>query len=354
MRIMDPCGDLLLRTSSLLKLRRNFYAQLEAGFELSAKEKKQQVTQRVLTGFGCIPLATNILAMVILMGRAFRARHRSFRKHLVILTTAEIIFSCAFVNYYLWSSCLPLIGRRVRLAEGLACFITAAFSLLVGAQAARNWMVAAVSIARAEAIARPLSSLRRRFVTTRRLRAFLAIVLTIAVVYSTTENFHPSSFVYCGEVTSKNSTNATVTWSVSSLTTARRFVLFSFIRLLPIALTVFSTVVIMVKLLRKNAVRGRQDGSSRTRAAAFTVTTIAVSFSVFESVGCSLFLSAYFLEFSFDTQLVIMNVDKYLLLLNSISNVVAFVFCSRTFRKQAEHMITTTHRRASEFDTSRV
>ena len=132
--------------------------------------------------FAFVSLLANILALLVLLRPRLRSEFSNFRKHLVLVTVLEIAFCFSFVVMYCFSigrSCDPNYKSLEQLDVILLTLVFPSFILVT--HHARNWAVAAITLARTEAVVQPLRLRGRRICTTLRMVIFVVAVSLISL-----------------------------------------------------------------------------------------------------------------------------------------------------------------------------
>lgn len=328
--IMDECnGDVAhVFVESYLSLSKEKYSSDKAENHLTEPEAYIRISLIVIS---FLPLVTNSIALYTLKRPKVSQQSPSLQQHLQLLTVAEFLYSMSLIWYFL----LDVVFTQLQC--GHACLIIY-FTVAVCTsctQATRNWMVGAITVARCDVILRPLNSLGRQWITTRKLKIFLAWIMLLGLLYSSMERFFPGFFVIC-VIHLKNQTesNATYLQFPSKMTRVRTVLFLVYLRLVPIFIVIISNTAIVIKLLCSRQITTQSYQNSRS--AAKTVVMLAAMFTACEGVGCMYYIFHSLLIFRVDpiTAIVIRNIDMYLLIINSLSNFVAFLFCYKAFREE--------------------
>lgn len=334
---MDECYGQPSRSESFFTLVKNIYFTVSEDFFSSSPSQfnAEFYINASLVVLAWTTLVVNILALCVLLRPQIQRAYPKFSKQLILLTTAEILFAIFFGSYFLWL----LIARLALMRHFPTCSVCAVLNCLLAsaldaAQSGRSWMVAGITVVRCEAITRPLGSLRRKLISTHRLKMLLVVVLTASVLLSLIAYFLPQFIIYCEvEGMADNVTNpgnsSQMQWSSSNLTKVRFLVYFLQFRGFPILIVAINTVVIIAILLKTSP--NAEKSVSNRRSAAVTVAMLSISFTIFEGVGCVFYVYQKFVNDSSELQ-EIQFVDQYLGLLNSMANIIAFIFCNKVFR----------------------
>lgn len=291
-----------------------------------------------LTVIGFFPLLTNILTVVVFLRPQFRENTRKFWHHVLLLSTSEIIFAASFVNYYFWNVVFLAVMDPKAAHYHYGIFIALFSSIVQISLFARNWMTAAVTVARCEALVKPLEHANRHYITTRRLKIFLIAVILLVLVMKLFFMFAPFLAVECGfsDGAMANMTRASSRNEVIIKT--REFLFFVTKRGLPIVIVAIGTAIIVNKLLRNRKIHP-QSGCRTTKTAATTLSALAITFTVFEGMGCVFHLTEGMSPIPRNVRFGFNILDKYFLLLNSLSNLFAFILCNPSFRQQIQLLL---------------
>lgn len=263
------------------------------------------ISESILIFIGLASLAANALVLAVLLRRQLRHEYSKFRWHLILITAVEITFCISFVVFH--------IGiLHSFLSSTLAFHI--AYSSHEASHAARNWAAAAVTIARAESIAWPLQSRSRRLFTTTRMT--IAIICIFLIF-----------FLGC----------------ISSLLISKAYfplyvdnIVFFLSRPLPMLAVIIGTILISRKLLC--ATHLPSQSTQNSRAMTRTVVLLAVLFTIFEGASMPFYIVLVCILNA--TSNVMSNIDNFFLILNSFSNIFAFVIGNKSFRRETRELVT--------------
>lgn len=323
------CGD------NAIKVFKESYftlAKRQYFFHQRGPRFRQETVSISLIVLSFLPLITNLLAVVVLTRSRVRRHNKTLQQHLLLLTIAELAYSFALVNFFL----LELIFYRLHCGDSCLLIFYIIAACTEATQGTRNWMVGAITAARCDVILRPVSSLHHKLITTNRLKAFLVFILLLSILLSALERFYEGFFVVCHYARDPLANNVTKTVSArpSDMTKVRQILFLLYLRLLPIIVVVVCNFAIIIKLLNRKQINVQSQ--EKARAAAKTVTAIATVFMVCEGFGCTIYtvLPSLHIKMPQETQVMLQNLDKYLLLINSLSNFVTFVLCHEAFRNE--------------------
>ena len=113
-----------------------------------------------------------------------------------------------------------------------------------------------------------------------------------------------------------------------------------YFRGLPIAMVVLMTVIMVVAIQCKKPVLSQTQ--SNISSATITLIGFTVLFAIIEGVGFVYYMTRTIiaqLGLSKSSWVALFALDKYLLLINSMTNVIAYVAFNSTFRTTARNMI---------------
>lgn len=326
--IMDECnGDVAnVSVESYLSLSKEKYSSDKAENHLTEPEAYIRISLIVIS---FLPLVTNSIALFTLKRPRVSQQSPSLQQHLLLLTVAEFLYSTSLIWYFL----LDVVFTQLQCGHTCLIIYFTVAACTSCTQATRNWMVGAVTVARCDVILRPLNSLGRQLITTRKLKIFFAWIMLLGLLYSSMERFFPGFFVICF-IHPKNQTEYNPTYLPSKMTRVRTVLFLVYLRLVPILIVIISNTAIVIKLLCSRQITTQSHQNSRS--AAKTVVMIAAMFTACEGVGCMYYIFHSLLIFRVDriTAIVIRSIDMYLLIINSLSNFVAFLFCYKAFREE--------------------
>lgn len=320
-----------------------------------AEMRTTLLVRMTLIIFGVFPLAANIFSFTVLGKPQLRKEQPTFRGHLVLLTLTEVFYTVTFVNFFFWDVLFGHLATKQLLGNGPAIIVTLSASIVYAAQATRNWMVATISAARCEAITRPLASLNKKFITTRRIHIFVGFTAVATISISLIYHFSNVWSLVCKMplpppphlLNASSPINGSLPnyprfeYLLSVGTRRRTQFLTSYFRGVPISIVVLNTVLMIVAINFKNPAIS-QGNQAQTRSASITLIGFTTLFSIFEGFGFSYFLSLSLVKnmgFSEAVGLFLYIFDKYLLLINSMTNVIAYVAFNKTFRSIAMSML---------------
>lgn len=282
--------------------------------------------------------ATNIFGLVVLYQRQMRREHSTFRELLVMLTISNIFNGVAFVNFDLWQITLGTLAIKMKLNSGYAVVMALCFCFTWTAVGVRNWLVAAISVARCEAICRPLSP---KVVTTFRLKAFAVLILALTLFLCLLFGFSSSWNVYCvipdAQNLSGNTTNSSINSNAtkterSSWTKARHAFLLMYLRGLAVGVVIITSGIILLKLRYRplNSSQGRPHITAATR----TLIAITTLFTFFEGFVLVLIIAQLLSSKWSPTVLAIFEIFIVSFThLYSIADIIVFIYLNEQFRQ---------------------
>lgn len=310
--------------------------------------------------FGFIPLIANIFALFVLRRPQMKKEQPTFRHHLLLLTLSETFYCVTFINLWIWDVVFIHMATSIQFGHAPSYIITLFTGLLYAALTTRNWVVVAISVARCEVILRPLNSLKRKVVTSRRVRLFAVFVLCSALALSYVSFFSSFWEVGCVElhesvIPSRNETRRRKQIFVqpSVLTQVRALIKKCYARGLPMVLVIVTTIIMIVSIRTKS--RALPQDQSHIKSASITLVAFTIIFVVIEGIGFVFYVSDVIVIFR---KLGILSVvfkvsfavDHYLLLFNSMTNVLVFVAFHKSFRKEVKRIFRgpTSHPQSSQ------
>lgn len=309
--------------------------------------KVELYTRLSLIICGIIPLSANIFAIFVLQHPQLRRNQPTFRLHLRILAVTEIFYCATFVSFWTCDVTARILAWEEIHPPVLVVTIFAAF--VYSALGTRNWVVVAISAARCEAITRPLTSLKKRIITTKSMQIFTAATVVITSTISFFYYLSQQWLVKCSILDKTESfLNATNTSEHhvkknTVMSTVRNQFIISYFRGLPVLIVIIITVIIVIAINRKEPMLSQSH--SQAKSATLTLLGFTTLFSLFEGFGFTYFFMNEITNINTDLSetatIVLYIFDKYLLLINSMTNVVAYVAFNKTFRCVAKQMLLT-------------
>lgn len=266
----------------------------------------------VLISLAFLSLLVNILALLVLQQRVIRSEFGKFRVHLIFISTAEITCSALYAFTEIFRLVMSLTSSN----------FTPLFLMLFYAafcsNAARNWAVALVTLARAEIVIRPLRSRTRKLFNVWRIVLITTGVSTVLLIY-----YWIIIFV-CHDCF--NSLLQIISTNIIA-------------RSMPIILVITGTVAISVNI---QCCRQRpQSHQRRAETVAKTVVVLGVLFTIFE--GATDPILVYTLTMTSgvpsDRLILLSYCSSLLAVLNSLSNIFAFGFSSEKFRQETRKVM---------------
>lgn len=259
----------------------------------------------VLISFAFLSLLVNIIALLVLQQRVIRSEFGKFRVHLIFISTAEILCSALYMFSEIFRLVMTLTTSNFTIVFSMTFY--AAFC----SNAARNWAVALVTLARAEIVLRPLRSRSRKLFNVRRIVAITTGVSTVLLIYYWIIIF--VCFVCFSSL-------------LQIITTT------IIARSMPIILVITGTVAISVNL---KCCRQRPQSHQRSAGTvAKTVVVLAVLFTIFEGTADPILVYTLTSGMPSDKIIMLSYCCNFLAVLNSLSNIFAFGFSSEKFRQE--------------------
>ena len=168
----------------------------------------------------------------------------NFRKYLVFVTVLEIALSSGYIVLVCFLFYRDYYRCTYQKLEQFHIILSIILKLsVILSHGARNWAVAAITVARVEAVAQPLRLRGRRICTT------LRTVIFVTFVSLSSMSYYIPVIIY-----------------VNFMTWQHREIFFSLdtalFRLLPILVVIVGTTVISVKLLRTSQIPSNRSGLS--------------------------------------------------------------------------------------------
>lgn len=335
------CSYLMECISSYFEYRLYFHLKINKDAFYFTKIKTLIYISFSLIGIGIIALIANILTIIVLHQPLMKRSQQTFRHHLILLTLFEIFYNAAFVNFHSWSLSFVLEARKTILDRVPALIVAFSLVLDLSAFATRNWMVAMISAARCEVITRPLASLTKKIITLRRMKIFSLIIFLGMVIMSSLYAFSGVWDIQCLEVVLPSVDNITANSSsherkfrkvINAQMKMRRVIRVLFVRGLPVFIVIINTVVMVIAMNCKRQSLSQSQGYRNT--ATRTLIAFAVLFTMIEGIGVSYYIAngLSLVRFSRRAGTALRVFDKYLLLSNSFTNIVANVALNQSFR----------------------
>lgn len=290
--------------------------------------------------FSIVPCFANILTLSLLLRGDVGRLHATLRRHLLLLSTSEVTFTICIFLYLL----VRFIIQSVRCGEFCTALYCVFGAVTSSAEASRNWCVAAITVARCETVVRPLKSREQRKVLgIPVIYVVAALFASGALVVGFVEKFHPKFFVICyfdppllpcdaPDINgTQNFTQEYPSPIKSPKTTVRLLLALSYNRIVPVIVIIISSIILSVKILDKSHMQGASQAGML--AAAKMVFLLGVVFSALECVV---------IFFVFQPRSPVINMyifDKFLVLLNSLSNIFAFLYSNKQLRVEIIHIL---------------
>lgn len=306
-------------------------------YQLQFAESRAEAMSVIV--FSIVPCFANILTLSLLLRGDVGRLHATLRRHLLLLSTSEVTFTICIFLYLL----VRFIIQSVRCGEFCAALYCVFGAVTSSAEASRNWCVAAITVARCETVVRPLKSREQRKVLG------IPVIYVVAALFASgalavgfVEKFHPKFFVICvfGPPLLPCDTPVNITQNFtqeypsvtnSPKTTVRLLLALSYNRIVPVIVIIISSIILSVKILDKSHMQGASQAGML--AAAKMVFLLGVVFSALECL-------VIFFVFRPRTPVINMYIfDKFLVLLNSLSNIFAFLYSNKQLRVEIIHIL---------------
>lgn len=294
---------------------------------------------------GFLPLVSNIFAIIVLYHPDMTRKQPKFRFYLILLTLSEIYYSLFSIVFWTSDITCMILATKTLFDRHAASIAASMPAMAAASQATRNWMVAAISVARCEVVTRPLASLSNRFVTTTRVKIFAVFILLAAALISLVNNLTPSFSLRCVRVgansnnTNTNNNTEVVRYIESTLTRAQNVLKIAFSRGLPISLVIINTCIMIIAIRCK---KRQHQTQAHVQSATTTLLGFAIIFTIIEGFGLGFLLMLIFssvISASSPAFFPLYIVDKYLLMVNSMTNVIAYVAFNEAFRDVAKSLV---------------
>ncbi|VDL90840.1 unnamed protein product [Schistocephalus solidus] len=306
------------------------------------------------------------LIALIVLARNGAKRFGSMRKSLIALTSIEMWLNTSIFVHKVWED----YGSPH--PETLLAYILAAisFSLLNSAICSRNWCVTLIALSRCEAITRPLAHRSsKQILSPNRQIILLVCVVTLAMVFSAIRLTF-LSIVVCTNLEHKvirlpptNSTNAQIFEKV----------FFAYQSAIPISIVALATVFMIWTLLRPRIESAKKSPSAKAQPqlqrqstvsgtnnhgkilprgyekknaprltnqvrATRTIFFIAAVFTILEAPV--FFIIVFENHIGIEVKKVIVQLLKFLIILDSYTNIVIYLLTSEHFRTELIRMLT--------------
>ncbi|VDN22660.1 unnamed protein product [Dibothriocephalus latus] len=307
------------------------------------------------------------LIALIVLARHRAKRFGSMRKSLIALTSIEMWLNTSIFVHKVWED----YGSPH--PETLLSYILAAilFSLLNSAICSRNWCVTLIALSRCEAITRPLAHRSsKQLLSPNRQLILLVFVIILGIIFSAVR------LTFLNIVVCTNLNNTVIRLPPANSTNAGRFekVFFAYQSAIPISIVALATVFMIWTLLRPKIAAAKRTPSSpeiqrqlqcpstahgshnhgkilprgyekrnvsrltnQVRATR-TIFFIAAVFTVLEAPV--FFIIVFENHIGSDVRVVIVQLLKFLIILDSYTNIAIYLLTSEHFRTELIRMLT--------------